>query len=57
MSDENPAITARRRIYQNLRLPVVAAPMFLVSGPDLVINACRAGIAGSFPILNTEPGS
>ncbi len=54
MSDENPAITARRRIYQNLRLPVVAAPMFLVSGPDLVINACRAGIAGSFPTLNAR---
>ncbi|TPW29086.1 nitronate monooxygenase [Martelella alba] len=35
-----------------LRLPVIAAPMFLVSGPDLVINACRAGICGTFPALN-----
>lgn len=35
-----------------LRLPVVAAPMFLVSGPELVIAACRAGILGSFPALN-----
>ncbi|WP_067855845.1 NAD(P)H-dependent flavin oxidoreductase [Nocardia shimofusensis] len=35
-----------------LRLPVVAAPMFLVSGPDLVIAACRSGIIGSFPTQN-----
>jgi len=35
-----------------LRLPVVAAPMFLVSGPKLVTSACRAGIVGSFPTPN-----
>lgn len=35
-----------------LRLPVVAAPMFLVSGPELVIACCRAGVLGSFPALN-----
>lgn len=35
-----------------MRLPVFAAPMFLVSGPDLVIAACRAGIVGSFPTPN-----
>ncbi|WP_034156895.1 NAD(P)H-dependent flavin oxidoreductase [Sphingomonas sp. ERG5] len=35
-----------------LRLPVIAAPMFLVSGPALVIAACRAGIMGSFPTTN-----
>lgn len=35
-----------------LRLPVVAAPMFLVSGPELVIEACRAGVLGTFPALN-----
>ena len=35
-----------------LRLPVIAAPMFLVSGPQLVIAAMRAGIVGSFPALN-----
>ena len=35
-----------------LRLPVVAAPLFLVSGPDLVIAACRAGVLGTFPALN-----
>lgn len=38
----------------NLRLPVFCAPMFLVSGPDLVIAACKAGISGSFPSTNTR---
>ncbi|MAW89392.1 MAG: nitronate monooxygenase [Phyllobacteriaceae bacterium] len=35
-----------------LRLPVISAPMFLISGPDLVAGACNAGVAGSFPALN-----
>lgn len=35
-----------------LSLPAIAAPMFLVSGPDLVVASCRAGIVGSFPSLN-----
>lgn len=35
-----------------LRLPLIAAPMFLVSGPELVIAACRAGVIGSFPTAN-----
>ena len=38
-----------------LRLPVVAAPMFLVSGPELVLAACRAGIVGAFPTPNARP--
>lgn len=33
-------------------MPAVAAPMFLVSGPDLVVEACRAGVIGTFPALN-----
>ncbi len=37
-----------------LRLPLVAAPMFLVSGPDLVIAACKAGVIGSFPFPNAR---
>jgi nitronate monooxygenase len=37
-----------------LRLPVVAAPMFLISGPDLVIQACRRGIIGAFPTTNAR---
>lgn len=35
-----------------LKLPVIAAPMFLVSGPDLVVASCQAGVVGSFPALN-----
>lgn len=42
-------------ILQNLELPIVAAPMFIVSGPDLVIAQCKAGIVGSFPALNARP--
>jgi nitronate monooxygenase len=38
-----------------MRVPAIAAPMFLVSGPDLVIGACRAGVAGTFPSLNARP--
>ncbi len=41
-------------ILSHLRLPVVAAPMFIVSGPDLVIAQCKAGIVGSFPALNAR---
>src|ERR1700741_5191948 len=37
---------------ERLRLPVVAAPIFLLSGPELVIAACRAGVVGSFPTQN-----
>ena len=42
-------------ILQHLRIPVVASPMFIVSGPDLVIAQCKAGIVGSFPALNARP--
>lgn len=38
-----------------LRLPVIAAPMFVVSGIDLVLAQCKAGIVGSFPALNARP--
>lgn len=41
-------------IRSQLRLPVVAAPMFLVSGPELVLAACRSGIMGSFPAPNAR---
>jgi nitronate monooxygenase len=41
----------------SLRLPVIASPMFIVSGPDLVIAQCKAGIVGSFPALNARPAS
>lgn len=38
-----------------LRLPVIAAPMFLVSGPELVIAACESGVVGTLPALNARP--
>jgi nitronate monooxygenase len=38
-----------------LRLPVIAAPMFIVSNPELVIAQCKAGVVGSFPALNARP--
>jgi len=39
-------------LIDKLSLPVVAAPMFLISGPDLVIECCKNGIVGTFPALN-----
>lgn len=48
---------ARKRFAElraTLRLPVVCAPMFLVSGPELVVSACRSGIVGSFPAPNAR---
>lgn len=42
--------------FQNkLRLPIIASPMFIVSGPDLVIETCKAGVIGTFPSLNARP--
>jgi len=41
-------------IFNNLRLPVVAAPLFIISTPDLVIAQCKAGVVGSFPALNAR---
>lgn len=38
-----------------LRIPLIGAPMFIVSGPELVIAQCKAGIVGSFPALNARP--
>ncbi|HUP98840.1 MAG TPA: nitronate monooxygenase family protein [Aeromicrobium sp.] len=40
-----------------LTLPVVASPMFIASGPELVIAQCKAGVIGSFPALNARPQS
>ena len=38
-----------------LRIPLIGAPMFIVSGPELVSEQCKAGIVGSFPALNARP--
>ena len=42
-------------ILSNLRLPVIGSPLFIISGPELVIAQCKAGVVGSFPSLNARP--
>lgn len=42
-------------LQDNLALPVIGAPMFIVSQPSLVLAQCMAGIVGSFPALNARP--
>ena len=42
-------------LNRGLRLPVICAPMFIVSNPDLVIAQCKGGVIGSFPALNARP--
>ncbi|QPC86707.1 nitronate monooxygenase [Mesorhizobium sp. NBSH29] len=42
-------------LSKNLRLPVVAAPLFIISHPPLVLAQCKAGVVGSFPALNARP--
>ncbi|SEJ02054.1 nitronate monooxygenase [Sphingomonas sp. OV641] len=42
-------------ILSRLRLPVIGSPLFIISGPDLVIAQCKAGVVGSFPALNARP--
>ncbi len=44
-------------VLQQLRLPVIAAPLFIISNPKLVIAQCKAGIVGSMPALNARPAS
>ncbi|TAK33961.1 MAG: nitronate monooxygenase, partial [Lysobacteraceae bacterium] len=47
-----PAVLENR-----LRLPVIGSPLFIISGPELVIAQCKAGVVGSFPALNARPVS
>lgn len=42
-------------IFNKLRIPVIGSPLFIISGPELVIEQCKAGIMGSFPALNARP--
>ena len=44
-------------VLQKLRIPVIGAPLFIVSNPKLVVAQCTAGIVGSFPALNARPQS
>lgn len=47
-------MTVASSVFSNLTIPVIAAPMFLVSGPDLVKACCRTGVIGSFPFPNAR---
>ena len=42
-------------LLNRLRLPIIGSPLFIISGPELVIAQCKAGIVGSFPALNARP--
>ena len=44
-------------LSERLRIPVIASPLFIISGPELVTAQCKAGIVGSFPALNARPVS
>src|SRR3546814_18114433 len=55
LTDTDKRPSRRGLQHDRLRLPVIAAPMFLVSGPEMVIGASRAGVAGSFPAANCRP--
>ena len=44
-------------VLQNLTLPVIGSPLFIASGPALVVAQCKAGIVGSFPALNARPAA
>ena len=44
-------------LRRRLALPAIAAPLFIISNPDLVIAQCKAGIVGSFPALNARPAA
>jgi nitronate monooxygenase len=44
-------------IFQNLTLPVIASPLFIISTPALVIAQCQSGVVGSVPALNARPAS
>ena len=41
-----------KNFYKDLNLPLIAAPLFLISGPKLVIECCKNGVVGTFPALN-----
>ena len=42
-------------LEHRLRMPLIASPLFIISGPELVIAQCKAGVVGSFPALNARP--
>ena len=48
-------MTIVEKLRNQMVLPVIGAPMFIVGNPDLVIEQCKGGIIGSFPALNARP--
>ena len=42
-------------LKDNVRLPVVASPLFIISHPQLTLAQCKAGVIGAFPALNARP--
>ena len=42
-------------LKENFSIPVMGAPLFIISNPDLVLAQCKAGVLGSFPALNARP--
>ena len=50
-------MTIPEQLLGRLELPLIAAPMFLVSGPQLVIETCKSGVVGTFPALNSRTTS
>lgn len=44
-------------LKDNLRLPVIASPLFIISHPQLTLAQCKAGVIGAFPALNARPES
>jgi nitronate monooxygenase len=53
MTQRSTALALRGR----LRIPVIGAPLFIISNPSLVLAQCKAGIVGSFPALNARPAA
>jgi nitronate monooxygenase len=52
---ETPPMTLPAVLKDRLRLPVIGSPLFIISGPELVIAQCKAGVVGAFPALNARP--
>ena len=50
--DGNNSNMSKPNFYNDLSIPIIAAPLFLISGPKLVIECCKNGIVGTFPALN-----
>ena len=48
-------MVSRDFLHDRLRVPVIGSPLFIISGPELVIAQCKAGVVGSFPALNARP--